>query len=237
MGAALAVPGFSHGAPQNQRALQTRTNTWLKTAPPSLANIASRTSSRTSRTLQAARVCSLEIFSTRWLLSLLPQKSPSIQGRATSSSPSSARTGRYLHFSSVTQTWPKSWLRQPREVSLLSRLQNSAINCRLLTLLFTNQGAQALMRLGYTDLSNTISATTGIIDSKRVTHAQRQVIIDEVAKCIHTSQCLARSRLGIRATIVAGTVAGGFGLGAWIWMTGGREVAMERVKAAAKSNS
>ena len=237
----MAVPGFSQGPPQNQRALRTRTNTSLKTAPPSLANIASRTSSRTSRTHQAARVCSLEIFSTRWLPlshpSLLPQKSPSIQGRATSSSPSSARTGRYLHFSSVTQTWPKRWLRQPREVSLLSRLQNSAINCRLLTLLFTNQGAQALMRLGYTDLSNTISATTGIIDSKRVTHAQRQVIIDEVAKCIHTSQYLARSRLGITATIVAGTVAGGFGLGAFIWMTGGREVAMERVKAAAKSNS
>ena len=89
------------------------------------------------------------------------------------------------------------------------------------------------MRVGYTDLSNTISATTGIIDSKRVTNAQRQVIIDEVANCIHTSRSLARSRLGIRAAIFAG----GFGFGAWIWMTGGREMAMERAKSAAKSNN
>ena len=102
-----------------------------------------------------------------------------------------------------------------------------------LTLLLANEGAQALMRVGYTDLSNTVSATTGIINSKRVTNAQRQAIVDEVAQCISASRSLAR----FRVAIVAGTVAGGFGLSTWIWMTGGREVAMERAKAAAKSNN
>lgn len=102
-----------------------------------------------------------------------------------------------------------------------------------LTLLLANEGAQALMRVGYTDLSHTISATTGIINSKRVTNAQRQVIVDEVAQCIYASRSLARFRVGVTAAIVAG----GFGLSAWIWMTGGREVAMERAKAAAKSNN